>query len=139
MKKLFAAACAAILALSAFAFAACAPKTVVVDETAVIITPSDKILPITENTVLADYMDKLVERKELEFTAADGMITSLNGIANTTNSYWMLYTDDTENSNADWGTTEYDGKTFRSATLGFASLPVKAGCTYIWVYQSFSF
>lgn len=139
MKKLFAAACAAILALSAFAFAACAPKTVVVDETAVIITPSDKILPITENTVLADYMDKLVERKELEFTAADGMITSLNGKANTTNSYWMLYTDDTENSSADWGTTEYDGKTFRSATLGFASLPVKAGCTYIWVYQSFSF
>lgn len=149
MKKLFAAACAAILALSAFAFAACAPKTVVVDETAVIITPSDKILPITENTVLADYMDKLVERGELtyEFSTSPDMvtgedmkmITSLNGKANAGSSYWMLYTDDTENSSADWGTTEYDGKTFRSATLGFASLPVKAGCTYIWVYQSFSF
>ena len=136
MKKLLTAALAAILALSALALTACAPKTVVVDDTAVIITPSDKILAITDDSVLADYMNKLVERGELEFTAADGMVTSIGGKANTTNSYWMLYTDDTQYSNA-WGTTEYDGKTFQSATLGYGELPIKAGCTYIWVYQTF--
>ncbi|PWM75264.1 MAG: hypothetical protein DBX59_02210 [Bacillota bacterium] len=137
MKKLLAAAFAALLALSAFAFTACAPKTVVVDDTAVIITPSDKILTITEETVLGDYMDKLVERGEMTYTANDGMVTAINDKANGSNTYWMLYTDDAANSNADWGTTEYDGKTFQSATLGYAQLPIKAGCTYIWVYQSF--
>ena len=137
MKKLLTAALAAILALSAMALTACAPKTVVVDDTAVIITPSDKILAITDDSVLADYMNKLVERGELEFTAAGGMVTSIGGKVNTTNSYWMLYTDDTQYSNADWGTTEYDGKTFQSATLGYGELPIKAGCTYIWVYQTF--
>ena len=84
MKKLLTAALAAILALSALALTACAPKTVVVDDTAVIITPSDKILAITDDSVLADYMNKLVERGELEFTAADGMVTSIGGKANTT-------------------------------------------------------
>ena len=82
-------------------------------------------------------MNKLVERGELEFTAADGMVTSIGGKANTTNSYWMLYTDDAENSNEDWGTAEYEGKTYLSATLGYESLPIKEGCTYIWMYQTF--
>lgn len=137
MKKLLTIVAAFVLAISAAAFAACAPKTVVVDDTAVIITPSSKILSIEENTKLADYMDKLVERGELEFTASEGMVTSINGKANTTKSYWMLYTDDEANANAEWGTAEYDGKTFESAAWGYGDLSIKEGCTYIWIYQTF--
>ncbi len=140
MKKLFTVYAAVLLAVSAAAFAACAPRTpatVTLGENAVLITPSSEVLGITAETTLADYMDELVSRNELEYQAADGMITSINGKAQEGSSYWMLYTDDAENSNADWGTAEYEGKTYLSATLGYGLLPIKEGCTYIWLYQTF--
>ena len=50
--------------------------------------------------------------------------------------YWMLYTDDSENSNTAWGQIEYDGKIYGSAALGAGELVIKDGLTYIWYYQA---
>lgn len=90
-----------------------------------------------EGDTLLTLMDKLVEDGSLKYEMSDGMILSINGTANGTNSYWMLYTSDEENSNADWGTYRYEGQTLGSATLGASELPVAAGEVYVWVYQSF--
>ena len=70
----------------------------------------------------------------------DGMITSINGIENPADysSCWMLYTSDAENSNAAWGTVEYQGKQYASAVSGAETLKIKPDQLYIWVYKSFS-
>ena len=90
-----------------------------------------------ENKTLKDFMIILQNEEKLSFTSSNGMIDSINGISNTTNSYWMLYTDDTELSNNAWGTIEYNGKTYASAMYGFEDLTLKDGCIYIWSYQTF--
>ncbi len=103
---------------------------------------SDKQVAITvagatENQTLANYMVGLEDKGELTFSIENGMITKINGVANTTNTYWMLYTDDSEHANSAWGTYEYNGKTLGSATLGAESLTVVNGCVYVWVYTTF--
>ncbi len=90
-----------------------------------------------EGETLKTYMDKMEERGEISYTIENGMVTSVNGIANAANSYWMLYTDDVENSDESWGVLEYDGKTCFSAKLGAEALHVKNGCVYVWSYESF--
>ena len=85
---------------------------------------------------LEEYMNSLAS-EGLTFEIKDGMVTSINGVANTATSYWMLYTDDTEQSNNDWGTYDYNGKTHGSAVVGAKELKIKAGCVYIWTYQTF--
>ena len=52
-------------------------------------------------------------------------------------SYWMLYTSDSENANQEWGTFEYEDSIYGSATLGADALIVKEDCIYIWAYQTF--
>ena len=89
--------------------------------------------PSSDNQTLLEYMDQC----EIDFTIESGMITAVQGKSNTTNSFWMLYTSDAENSNEAWGTYDYEGTTLGSATLGAGELIVKAGCTYVWVYQTF--
>ena len=108
-------------------------------------TPSDADVIMTvsaakfdlEGKTLKDYMDHLVGKGELTYVIADGMITEINGTKNGLNSYWMLYTDDTENSNTAWGTYEVGGKIYASAAVGAAELTLKDGCTYIFTYQTF--
>ena len=73
----------------------------------------------------------------VDFKVTNGMVTEINGKANTTNSFWMLYTSDTENSNTAWGSYEHEGKTLGSAALGATELVVKNGCVYVWVYETF--
>ncbi len=109
--------------------------------------PDDSVKPIIitadfsrydlENKNLNDLMAILQHEGKLFYQSSNGMITSINGTKNTTNSYWMLYTDDQEHSNQAWGTLEYNGKTYFSATLGFEELPLRKDCTYIWSYQNF--
>ena len=103
----------------------------------VVLKPSESDMALTESTTLLDYMDYLVQKSELEYEISGTFITSINGVKNGTNSYWMLYCDDTSNSNADWGTCEYGGKIYYSATLGASELIVTDGCTYIWSYETF--
>ena len=120
-----------ILLFSVLSFGACGQNT-----DTVVITADFNEYDLQDKT-LKDLMDILVENGELEFESANGMINSINKVSNTTNCFWMLYTDDTELSNEAWGTTEYNGKTYASAIYGYEQLPLKDGCTYIWVYEQF--
>lgn len=113
--------------------AACSNKK---PETAVVITAQDDNFEFDGKT-LKDYMDFLQENEKLTYSISNGMVTAINGKSNTTNSYWMLYTNDSENANSSWGTYEYEGATYGSATLGAEELVVKENCVYIWAYQTF--
>lgn len=86
---------------------------------------------------LEDYMDYLEDKGKLYYEEEDGMIVSINGKANTLNSYWMIYTSDENYSNSQWGTYEFKGKTLGSATLGATALPLNKDATYVLVYQTF--
>lgn len=89
------------------------------------------------NATLTDVMTALQEEGELSFTITGGMITEINGKSNTASDYWMLYTSDTEMSNTEWGTVDYEDETYASAILGADALAVVDGGLYIWDYQSF--
>ncbi len=124
--------CVTLLAtviLSAFCLVACNKEV-----EPVVITVSETV---TAETTLLDVMNERKTDGDLQFEMKNGMITSLNGTANTTNSYWMLYTSDAANANAEWGTYEYNGETLGSAVLGAGELVVTQGETYVWVYQTF--
>lgn len=128
---------ALILALAClFAFTACGKNQVTIDGDSVIITADSKEYDL-EGKMLIDYMEALKEDGKLVFEMSGTMVVSIDGKANTSNSFWMLYCDDEENSNATWGTVEYNGKTFASAAFGATELPLKDGVTYIWTYQTF--
>lgn len=119
----------AFAAVFAVCFTAC--NTNSPEPVAIYVTQPD------EGEKLIDYMNDEQSNGKLTFEVASGMVTKINGVANTTNSYWMLYTDDANNSNSTWGTYEYDGKTLASAALGAEALVVVDGCLYVWVYTTF--
>ena len=136
MKKLLAFTTSLLAVIACCFVAACFDKEpVTVDENSVIITASASSFDY-ENKTLKDYMDYLKENGKLSYTIRNGMVTEINGISQTTNSFWMLYTDDAENASDEWG-IEYDGKIYGSANLGAEALAVKEGCIYIWAYQTF--
>ena len=108
--------------------------TVTTDGDAVIIEVSSSY---DESATLLDYMQKLEDEGELDFTIKNGMVTEIGGKENTLNSFWMLYTSDTEHANNAWGEYEHDGQVFGSATLGASELNVNPGCVYVWVYTTF--
>ena len=120
-----------IMALTVLCFVGCNKN-----QNEVIIT-IDKKYDLSNGNTLEDYMEYLEEKGKLEFEEEDGMIIEINGIKNTLNSYWMLYTNDNANSNSAWGTYEYKDQTFGSATLGAESLIINKDYTYVWVYQTF--
>ena len=113
----------------------CGAKTKVLKETDkfIVITPSENFVGKT----LKDCMDDLKTRGELEFTEQDSelgaFINSVNGIENTSSMYWMVYTDDAENSDG-WSKIEYQSKTYNIANYGASSLVIAKDCIYIWVY-----
>ena len=113
----------------------CGAKTKILKETDefIIITPSEDFV----GKSLKDCMDDLKIRGELDFTeqesAYGAFINSVNSIENTSSKYWMLYTDDTENS-GDWSKIEYQAKLYQIANYGASQLIVAKGCIYIWVY-----
>lgn len=142
MKKRYVFVAAVIAALCAF-ISACTPiekEPLVIKESDkhIVITADSDRVSITNDTTLLDYMNSLKQSGELEFEIADGMVVSVNGIANAAPSYyWMLYTSDADNANAAWGTAEYKGEKYGSAMFGAEKLKIKNGEIYIWVYQSF--
>jgi len=109
-------------------------------DTYIVVKTTQEALDGKTDMLLIDYMGQLKEKGELEFEIKDGMITSINGIANPADfsSCWMLYTSDAENANATWGTVEYEGKEYGSAISGAEALAVKPDQLYIWVFKSFS-
>ena len=86
---------------------------------------------------LSAFMESEKEKGKLDFVIENSMVVSVDGVTNTTNTYWMLYTDDAENSNDTWGTIEHEGKTYASATKGATELVIARDCTYIWVFTKF--
>jgi hypothetical protein len=103
----------------------------------VVLTISGDVINITDTTTLADYMDALVEKGDLKYVTSDGFIKSINDVENTTNSYWMIYTSDTVNSNESWGTYTYKNVKYYSATLGISELIIQENFIYIFAYQTF--
>ena len=97
----------------------------------------DKKYDLSDGDTLNDYMDYLENKGKLDYEEEDGMIVEINGVKNSLNSYWMLYTDDPDNSNSAWGTYEYKGKTLYSATLGATALKINKDYVYVWVYETF--
>lgn len=116
------------LAFFCFGFTACKK-----DAEDVVITVENA----TDNQTLLSYMQSLQEEGKITFTLKNGMVTEIGGTANTTKSFWMLYTSDTENANQAWGTYVYNGETLGSAMYGAETLVVKNGETYVWTYQTF--
>lgn len=116
-------------------------KLVIKDsDTYIVVKTTEQAMDGATDMTLVDYMTKLKDKGDLEFTISDGMITSINGIDNPADysSCWMLYTSDAENANAAWGTVEYEGKEYGSAISGAETLKIKPDQLYIWVFQSFS-
>lgn len=122
-----------LAALALLALAGCHKSSVTTEEDVVVIRVSAE----QDGMALLAVMEELQEAGELSFTVSDGMITELNGTKQTLSSYWMLYTNDQENANEQWGTHEYEGEVLGSATLGAGELAVKAGCVYLWSFESF--
>ena len=130
-----------VCAISLIAIFACALITACtkpgnIDIEPVFIKADDKGFDFNGKTVL-DYMNYLQDEGELTFViGSNGMVVSINGKNNDGNYYWMLYTDDTENSNYAWGTYEHEDVTYLSAAVGVGELRVVENRTYIWVYRS---
>ena len=99
------------------------------------------VLTVTEAddcATLIDYMNKINGSKSLKsFEISNGMIIVINGKKASGNVYWMVFTDDADYSNEQWGSVEIGGVTYYSATLGAESLPIKEGATYVWYAQAF--
>ena len=142
MKKLVTCMLAFLTLVLSCAFVSCfqqKPLVIKQSDTYIVITVSDKQMPLAEDTTLVEYMQSLKTSGKLEFEIKDGMVTSINHIENPADfsSCWMLYTSDTENANNAWGEIEYDGNVYGSSVNGAERLKIKNGCLYIWVYKSF--
>lgn len=111
-----------------------------VSDNCIVVRTTQESLEGKTDMSLIDYMAKLKEKGEVEFAISDGMITSINGVANPADysSCWMLYTSDEENANKAWGVVEYKGNEYGSAVSGAETLVIKPDQLYIWVYKSFN-
>jgi hypothetical protein len=141
-KKILACLLAALLLMNILLLAGCQSEPLVIKEsdTCIVLKVTEEAIGGNTDMVLIDYMDTLVKEGKLTCTIENGMVTSINGIDNPADfsSCWMLYTSDADNSNAAWGTVEFEGKQYGSAISGAETLKVKPGQLYIWVYKSFS-
>ena len=80
---------------------------------------------------LLDYM----KLKKYNFVAdGTGFVKSINGKANASPYYWMLYTSDRKNTISSWGSIIYNGTRIYSSSKGAKALQIKPGCIYIWEY-----
>ena len=139
MKKLTKLFALILTLVSLFVFTACqdnndGEKTP--SDADVIITVSSQEYDIQGKT-LKDYMDYLVSGGDLEYEMNGTMLNAVNGVKNTTNSFWMVYTDDMENADSTWGTYVANVKTYSSAKFGIREVPIKDGYTYVLTYQKF--
>ena len=141
-KKILACLLAALLLMNILLLAGCQSEPLVIKEsdTCIVLNVTEEAIGVNTDMVLIDYMDTLVKEGKLTCTIENGMVTSINGIDNPADfsSCWMLYTSDADNSNAAWGTVEFEGAQYGSAISGAETLKVKPGQLYIWVYKSFS-
>lgn len=130
-----------MLLLSTMLLTACRSEPLVIkdSDTYIVVKTTQEAIGDKTDMLLIDYMKTLKDKGQLEFEIENGMITSINGIDNPSDfsSCWMLYTSDEANSNASWGTVEFEGKQYGSAVSGAETLKIKADQLYIWVFKSF--
>lgn len=137
MKKFLTLFASLLTLLACCLVSACGDKEPIrADENTVIITASDSSFDF-DGKMLKDFMDYLQDNEKFTYSIDNGMVTAINGKSNTSKSYWMLYTSDTENANQAWGAFEHEGTVYGSAVLGAEALPLKEGCIYVWAYQTF--
>lgn len=157
--KIVAATFAACLLAAVFAFAGCGKgkvKFIAADDGKAqnaVFTATNDVLTLSADTSLADYLNALKDKGELEFTAEDGsyglFITSVNGVENSTDEggahgwSWTVYTNLTEldgviYSTPDYGTYDADGTILNSASYGVSGLPCVEGYVYALVYAEWS-
>lgn len=119
----------------------CGPKEVKLTEKDITVKSVDNAVVITvdadaetDGESLEDVMNILTEAGKLSYEASNGMVGTINDKTPNAdaNEFWALYTDDEAVSDAQFGSTTLDGKTYLSAALGMTDLKVKAGFTYVW-------
>ena len=141
LKKLLSFLLAVMILASMMLLTACRSEPLVIkdSDTYIVVKTTQEAMGEETDMLLIEYMEKLKQKGELEFSVSNGMITSINGIENPADysSCWMLYTSDEENANAAWGVVEYDGKQYGSAVSGAETLKIKPGQLYIWVFKAF--
>ena len=129
----------AIVACLSVALTACGKKYVQQTDTAIYFTVDEKLMKDAGCEKLIDYLNALVEKKQLTYSAPDmggyKMIVTINDRTADAakGEYWFIYSDDEEFSNEEWGTCELNGKTYKSTTDGIEQLTIKAGKTYVFM------
>lgn len=120
---------------------ACAKLTnpVQMKETEVVIPLDTAVMADISGKHLVDYLNVLTEKEFLTYDAPGGFVVTINDRTadSTKGEYWLIYTDDEENSDASWGTYDVDGKTYNSAKFGINDLPLKEGKTYVFMISKF--
>lgn len=118
-----------------FAFTACS-EPVVQTDTEIVVTIKASVLKKADGDKLQDYLDAL---DDFTYEEKSGMIITINGVTADAakGEYWLIYTNDAEHGNEDWGTYEYNEETYLSATLGIAELPVEEGFVYVFAISKF--
>ena len=129
----------AIVACLTVALTACGKTYVQQTDTAIYFTIDEKLMKDAGCEKLVDYMNALVDKKQLTYSApvvgGYAMIVTINDRTADAakQEYWFIYSDDEEYSNEEWGTFDLNGKTYKSTTLGITDLPIKAGKTYVFM------
>ena len=163
-KKLMSLIAATLVALSALTLASCDA----LDDTpengigVKMIALEGQVVAIEATQTNGTLYDALVYFKDvfddLEYLGADAFtfegseseygfyITSVNGYVPNAdaNEFWGVYTDLGEYegvaySSAEFGTYEYNGKTYASASLGVSGMPLIEGYVYILAVSTYSF
>ena len=96
----------------------------------------------TKATKLEAVLDELVADNKITYSGTKSaitgiMITEIDNITLQGNQFFAIYTNDTENSDTNWGTYTYEENTLGSASWGATSLPVKDGYVYAFSISSF--
>lgn len=114
----------------------------------VLATEEERIVISIDETngevTLTQVLDALQTDGKLTITISNGMITSINGKQNRTESAnsgysWMIYTSNTQLSYAEYGSKTYGDTVCYSAAFGADGLKVAQGETVILSYDFWSF
>ena len=118
------------------------PTTPATDTSVITVSDTTLVLAPTSDYVgqtLLSFMQASTLKGLMEFSLANGMVVSINGVENTSDysKCWMLYTSDENMANTAWGTVEYQGNIYGSAVKGVTELTIIENGLYIWVYTTF--
>ena len=130
-----------VLCISLFAITGCDGEKSDVKAQILSSTQTTVVIKITQtdgNATLLDAMEYLKEQNQLTYQKdAQNMIKAINGSQAGANSFWALYTSDSEMANAEWGTFDYQGQILASAIVGANDLEVIQNGVYVWDLTTF--